>query len=154
MRVVSFFVVVGLLTSCSRPPLMEDGPVLPSGECHRGRPSGQAVSVTFSDLAKNGRAYHGRRVRLRGFLELRFEGTLIYDFQKSCEQFDPGGDPADSIWVNVPPSPRSQQLCGHRPAFIEGVYDADAHGRGYSIGELQDVNLIQSVGPACTNLPP
>ena len=151
MRFTSVAVAMGMLAGCGRPSIFADTPQPTNGECVRGESASNTSEVTFAELVANGRSYHGRRVRIRGFLELKFEETMVYDIQQSCDQM-PVGIRTNTIWLNVPPYAHLQRACGGRHAFVEGVYDTNEHGVGPSTGGLNDVNFIRSAGPVCANM--
>jgi len=150
VRVASIFAMINLLVSCGGPSGPANTSASRSGGCRYGSPAARATEVTFSELAKNGQAYHGRRIRIHGLLKLDFENAAVYDIQGPCNQFR-GTAGAESVWLKtLPPVPLREQ-CGNRQAFVEGIYDADERGTWDTTGGLSDINLVQSTGPTCNS---
>lgn len=108
-------------------------------------PAGVPV-VTLADVINDPKDYDGRRVRLHGFLILKFEGNALYlseaDFR--AQRYD------RSLWVDeTSRRPDAQRLTG-KLAFVSGVIDAGNPGHmGLRPAALVDVSDI-TVDPADT----
>jgi hypothetical protein len=118
--------------------------------CVHGETKKTAVDVDFDALKATPEVFHRRRVRLTGYLELDFEGTQLFMPSRDCESFE--ARPLEhSVWLEMaPPPPRYGDLCGHRHAIVEGVYDAQGAGLAYSLGVMHEINFIRTTGPACS----
>jgi hypothetical protein len=118
--------------------------------CVHGETQKTAVDVEFDALKATPEAFHRRRVRLTGYLELDFEGTQLFMPSRNCESFE--ARPLEhSVWLEMaPPPPRYGDICGHRHAIVEGVYDAQGAGQAYSLGIMREINFIRTTGPACS----
>jgi hypothetical protein len=121
----------------------------PTG-CVHGEAAKDALEVSIHELKATPKAFQGRRIRLKGFLELEFEETKLYVPSRDCGEFE-AAPPEYGVWLDMaPPRQRIRDACGHRHAAVEGVYDARDVGLGDSLGTLHDMNLIQTIGPACS----
>jgi hypothetical protein len=93
---------------------------------HQGVTSTTPEVVSLLQILANPRVWHGRRVRLAGFVNLEFEGDALY---LSREDFDQALYP-NSLWINVPDilvGPNHPDT--HRGyAMIEGTINSDDHG--------------------------
>jgi hypothetical protein len=144
-------VALALCAGCAGASPQATEPSPKRSSCLQGQPMADATKVTFAELRANGRAYHGRRVRIQGLLRLKFEGTAVYDTPERCDQLKEG-QPTDSVWLTISPYVPYRDLCARRQAVVEGVYDASERGMGFSIGGLRDINLILSTGPICEDV--
>lgn len=120
----------------------------PTG-CVHGEAAKDALDVSFDALKVTPKLFQGRRIRLKGFLELEFEETTLYVPSRDCDDLK-AAPPEYSVWLDMaPPQGRIRDVCGHRHAVVEGVYDARDVGLGDSLGTLRNLTLIQTIGPAC-----
>jgi hypothetical protein len=97
----------------------------------------------------HGQVYHGHRVRLAGYLLLEHEGTQLYESEKVYRRLGTRL-PTVSVWVNAPSGFAHKNTCEYRDVLVEGIYDKDEKGTGFSLGGLRDVTLIESDGPDCS----
>jgi hypothetical protein len=119
------------------------------GPCRYGAAAENAELVSFAVLGMHGQVYHGHRVRLAGYLLLEHEGTQLYESEKVYRRLGTRL-PTVSVWVNVPSNVAHKDTCEYRDVFVEGIYDKDEKGTGFSLGGLRDVTLIESDGPDCS----
>lgn len=148
MRAASIVATLSLLVSCGGRSTTANAAASANDGCTYGSPASRVTEVAFAELAKNGQAYHGRRVRIHGHLKLDFENTALYDIHLPCDRFR-GTAGAESVWIKTPPPDAIRKKCGNRQAFVEGVYDAEERGAWDTIGGLGDINLVQSTGTTC-----
>jgi hypothetical protein len=103
--------------------------------------SGGACSIYMASviqLIANPSAFHGKRVRVIGYLGIEFEGTALYfhaeDHQRSLTD--------NGLWLQVPAGwPAKTTGCVSRSyALLEGTFNAQLKGHGglYS-GSLEEI---------------
>lgn len=126
----------------------DSGPTF-RGPCRYGAAAGNAELVSFAVLGMHGQVYHGHRVRLAGYLLLEHEGTQLYESEKVYRRLGTRL-PTVSVWVNAPSGFAHKNTCEYRDVLVEGIYDKDEKGTGFSLGGLRDVTLIESDGPDCS----
>ena len=113
------------------------------------------VSVSIVQLLANPADYHGRRVRVVGYLHDKFEDSAIYLSKGDADYLN--GE--NGLWVSYAPTVsmaaafagqgKAAQAVRDRGHFdckmvlVEGVFDKDGHGHGdLSAGELKAVDRL------------
>jgi hypothetical protein len=104
-----------------------------------GRPLGESTSVIR--ILANPDAFHGKRVRIEGFLHFEFEDSAIYLHQVDSDHMLS----QNAIWINLP-NDLSRELAdklNNHYVHCEGQFSAKDHGHmGAYGGELSDVHWI------------
>jgi hypothetical protein len=100
-------------------------------------------TVSLINLIATPDKFHGRRIRIIGYLHLEFEGNAIYLDQES---FSNAVD-ANAIWVDLPgwaTNSKTQPL-NDKYVLIEGRFDSKDRGHmglfGGSIGQIDRLEL-------------
>src|SRR2546426_4695750 len=60
--------------------------------------SGVSETASLLQILANPKSWHGRRVRVAGFVNLEFEGDALYLSREDFQQ----GLYSNSLWINVP----------------------------------------------------
>jgi hypothetical protein len=85
------------------------------------------IGVSLISLISNPERYNGKIVRVKGFLNIEFEGDAIYLHK---EDFDLGLD-QNSIWLSISKEDAAQpnfQNCNRKYVLIEGAFDSNNKG--------------------------
>ena len=98
--------------------------------------------VSLLELIAKPEAFHGKRVRLIGYVRLEFEGNAIYVSKESYE----AAISKDALWLDPPaesPLARKGAKWGPRYAVVEGRFDAINQGHmGAFAGTITDTTRL------------
>ncbi len=87
-------------------------------------------------------SYHGKRVRVKGFVSIRFEDTAVYLSALDYEW----GVLSNAIWLKLPSAAQKLKELDQTYATIVGTFDANKCGHLCLFsGEL---NKIEEISPA------
>ena len=97
-----------------------------------------AVGVSLIQLIATPEKYHGKRVRLEGFLRLEFEGNAIYLHREDYEH----RITENGLWLDATNEMRKdRKKIDLHYVLIEGVFNAKSHGHmGLFSGEIKKIN--------------
>ena len=97
-----------------------------------------AVDVSLIQLIATPEKYHGKRVRLEGFLRLEFEGNAIYLHREDYEH----RIAKNGLWVDATKEMyKDRKKMDLHYVLIEGVFNAKSHGHmGLFSGEIEKIN--------------
>jgi hypothetical protein len=113
----------------------------------RGAPAGSAsaTQVSLVRLIARPEPYHGKRVRVSGFLHQKFEDSALYLSKADADHLIT----ANAIWVRYDPkvqlepeegSAKDLDYFDGRPVMLEGIFNMNQHGhRGAFSGVLERV---------------
>jgi hypothetical protein len=83
----------------------------------------EPTDVRMAQLLSQPQKYHGKSIRVRGFLRLEFEGNALYrhkqDYQQQRYQ--------NSVWVDLIETKAYMKL-NMRYVVIEGIFNAKSRG--------------------------
>jgi hypothetical protein len=84
----------------------------------------EPLGVSLVQLIATPERYHGKLVRVVGFLRIEFEGDALYlheeDYRHRINK--------NAIWIDVPPEARNKHSLNNRYVIAEGVFDGDRRG--------------------------
>ena len=99
--------------------------------------------VSLVELIARPEHWDGRKVRVRGFLNLQFEGNALYLHEVDWKEklF------SNAIWVHATPSMREHhKLLNRRYVMIEATFDGEDKGHmGMFQGALRDISSCTSL---------
>ena len=99
-------------------------------------------------LIANPDAYHGKRVRLIGFVNFEFEGNGLYISREDWRQ----AIYRNGLWVDLPGDRPASGQPNRRYVLIEGTFRADHQGHmGMWSGALERVTRLQAWGTDSTD---
>ncbi len=85
----------------------------------------QPINVTLVQLIANPEKFDGKLIRVIGFLEIEFEGNVLYLHREDYEYAIPG----DGIWVDVTPEmTKNSKSLSKNYVLLEGVFSARERG--------------------------
>ena len=94
-------------------------------------------------LIANPSVYHGKRVRLVGFVNFEFEGDGLYISEEDWRQ----SIYRNGLWIEQPGDRPANRLPNRRYVLVEGTFRADRHGHlGLWSGEIERVTRLQAWG--------
>ena len=108
------------------------------GNVLEGRVAPDAVDVSLVQLIATPERFHGKRVRVIGFVRLEFEGDAIYlhgdDYKHRLSR--------NGLWIDVPEKMEARRAeFDRRYVLIEGVFDAQNRGHLDSFsGSIRNLN--------------
>jgi hypothetical protein len=116
---------------------------LPKRRCVASKFSDKCTyEVSIIELISRPELFHGKQVRVIGYVRLEFEGNAIYLSKESHE----AGIFKNALWLDPPPrSPLAQKGAswGPRYAIVEGRFDATDHGHlGLFSGAITDTTRL------------
>lgn len=96
----------------------------------------EPTDVSLLQLIANPRQFHGKLVRVIGYLRLEFEGNALYlhreDYMHAISR--------NGIWVNLPLKWPHEKAINNKYVIVEGVFDAKNQGHmGMFSGELSSI---------------
>lgn len=98
--------------------------------------------VSLLELIANPERFHGRRVSVRGYVRIEFEGSAIYLAKESFE----AGSRRDALWLTPAadsPYAKPGATFGPRHADVVGRFDAFDRGHfGMYSGAISEVTRI------------
>lgn len=129
--------MVSLLRRSPKPGARVPDAMLDSLRCGElGRANHCALyQVSLYELLARPDVYHGKRVRVLGFVHFEFEGDALYPHREDYER----GLPTNGVRITRPPG--IADSLSDRYAIVEGTFDARSPGL-YS-GTLNDVTRLQ-----------
>lgn len=102
----------------------------------------QPISVSIVQVIANPKAYHGKFVRVIGFVSVRFEGTAVYlheeDYKRSISK--------NGLWLDLNDGkPKREDMEFHEKyVLIEGTFDANMKGhRGAYSGAIKNIKRME-----------
>jgi hypothetical protein len=90
-------------------------------------PTNEDFNISLIKLIANPEKYNGKTIRVKGYLNLEFEGNALY-FHK--EDYDKGMN-KNSIWIDIPKEIHEKatfQNCSKQYVIIEGKFDMNNNG--------------------------
>jgi len=101
----------------------------------------QPINVTLVQLIANPEKFDGKLIRVIGFLEIEFEGNVLYLHREDCENALLG----DGIWVDVTPEmTKNRTSLSKNYVLLEGVFSARERGHmGMWSGGLKNIRRVQ-----------
>lgn len=136
--------MLAALLSClvlAEPVTLADDLLKPKCESESSAGECTLYGVSLIELIAKPEAYHGKRVRLIGYVRLEFEGNAIYI---SKESYD-AGISKNALWLDPPPSSSLAKgvAWGPRYAIVEGRFDATNLGHmGMFSGTITDTTRL------------
>ncbi|HEX8068651.1 MAG TPA: hypothetical protein VF546_01785 [Pyrinomonadaceae bacterium] len=100
------------------------------------------LSVSLVQLIADPARYHGRLVRVVGFVSIRFEGKAVYLHEDDYRQ----RIAKNGLWLDLPGTKSGGEYAQYheRYALVEGVFDATLKGHGGAFsGALRRVRRMQ-----------
>lgn len=126
------------LSSCNTSTSPKQAP-LPQDTVSIVEDSGLIDASLISMLATPER-FHGKTVRVFGYLNLAFEGNAIYLHKEDLEH----GLYKNGFWVRVPEHLRSEEV-NHSYVLLEGRFDMTSHGHmGLWSGTITDITRLEA----------
>ena len=103
--------------------------------------AGQPINVTLVQLIANPEKFDGESIRVIGFLEIEFEGNVLYLHREDYENALLG----DGIWVDVTPEmTKNSKSLSKNYVLLEGVFSARERGHmGMCSGSLKNIRRVQ-----------
>ena len=106
-----------------------------------GRRTCELYNASVAELIANPRDFHGRKVRVVGFVHLEPEASALYlgeaDYRQAIHR--------NGIWLNAP---AGGDTLNDRYVRVEATFDATAQGNfGKWSGTLKDVTALSSHSP-------
>lgn len=86
--------------------------------------------------------YHGKRVRVIGFVRLEFEGNAVYTYKEDYQH----GLIGNGAWINVPATldAQGQKNRNMKYCLIEGTFDAKNRGHlGLWSGSIKNISRFE-----------
>jgi hypothetical protein len=101
----------------------------------------QPINVTLVQLIANPEKFDGQLIRVIGFLEIEFEGDVLYLHREDYEN----AILADGIWVDVTPEmTKNSKSLSKNYVLLEGVFSARERGHlGMWSGSLKNIRRAQ-----------
>lgn len=98
---------------------------------------GKPLDVSLLQLIANPSAWHDRRVRVIGYLNVEFEGNALYVHESDWTH----GVSKNALWVDVSFGDMAKyKSLHHRYVIMEGMFDATSYGHlGMFSGELTNI---------------
>jgi hypothetical protein len=106
-----------------------------------GDPTCRLYNVSIAELLAHPGLFHGKRVRLIGFLHLEFEGTAVY----MSREDERHGLTRNGLWVDFRNKEVWNQadVVNDRYVLLEGTFDAENPGHmGLWSGALKDIYRV------------
>jgi len=99
------------------------------------------VNVSLVQLIANPKDYHGKVVRVIGFVRLEFEGNAIYLHQEDYEH----DITKNGLWIDVTDDIREKQKdYDQKYVLLEGTFNANETGHmGLWSGSIQKISRFQ-----------
>lgn len=112
-------------------------------KCEASAASGKCTyDVSLVELIARPDEFHGKVVRVIGYVRLEFEGNAIY---LSKESYD-AAISRNGLWIDPPagsPLAKKGAVWGPRYAIVEGRFDASDHGHmGMFSGTITDTSRL------------
>ena len=104
--------------------------------------SRQPISVSLVQLIANPKTYHGKFVRVVGFVSVRFEGKAVYLHEDDYRH----GIYKNGLWLALGGSKSGHEYAEFHGKYvlIEGTFDANMKGhRGAYSGSIKNIKRIQ-----------
>jgi len=96
----------------------------------------EPTDVSMLQLIVQPEKYHGKFIRVQGFLRLEFEGKALYLHREDYAN----GLTKNGLWVDMLESPEHMKL-NMRYVLIEGVFNARDHGHlGLWSGSIEKIS--------------
>jgi len=101
----------------------------------------QATDASIIQLVANPERYHGKFVRVIGFVHLEFEGNAIYLHR---EDFENGLD-KNSLWLSVADEIRKESAkYNDKYVLVEGTFNSQNRGHmGINSGAIENIRRLQ-----------
>ena len=137
----AFRSLIGLLLLSAASVLVSDSsvaaaPSLARCEMVDGRGECSLHKVSMIQLIANPEAFHGKRVRVIGYLILEFEGNALYLHAEDSQH----GLTDNGIWVDAPRAGLGAECKSNAYALLEGRFNAEHNGHmGLWSGALEEV---------------
>ena len=104
--------------------------------------SRQPMSVSLVQLIANPKTYHGKFVRVVGFVSVRFEGKAVYLHEDDYRH----GIHKNGLWLDLGGSKSGHEYAEFHEKYvlIEGTFVANMKGhRGAYSGAIKNIKRIQ-----------
>ncbi len=101
----------------------------------------QPTNVTLVQLIANPEKFDGKLIRVIGFLEIEFEGNVLYLHREDYENAILG----DGIWVDVTPEmTKNSKSLSKKYVLLEGIFSARERGHmDLWSGSLKNIRRVQ-----------
>lgn len=103
-----------------------------------------AEIISMISLIANPEKYHGKILRVFGYLNLEFEGNAIYLHKEDCEVMNP----SNGLWVDTENNSRifnkkTYDKYDHKYVFIQGTFDMNIKGHfGMWSGSIRNITSV------------
>lgn len=100
----------------------------------------EALDVSLAALIASPERYHGRRVRVIGFVRIEFEGNAVYFHREDYDH----GMLMNGLWIDVPEAHRkAKDSVNMKYCLIEGTFDAEEKGHmGANSGAITSITRL------------
>jgi hypothetical protein len=138
-----FMPVMALAISCKSPSAKKDTAKIDTTKLNSVK--SKLESVSLISLIAAPEKYDQKLIRVKGYLNLVFEGNAIYLSKEDCDL----GIDKNGLWIDlegVKIDPKDYNRCNKQYVILEGTFQIDdkGHQNGYS-GSIAKITRIESL---------
>ncbi len=102
------------------------------------------IDVSIKELISNSEKYHGKVVRITGYVQLEFEGTAIYSSKEDAKK----NLTKNGLWLSVGGKSVRCFDCKNKFCLIEGTFNREnkGHFNGWS-GAIENITRFEEISP-------